>query len=138
VQALPLLGEAPFLVVNGDVWTDYPFARLAASTLQADVDAHLVMVGNPPQHPAGDFALDTDNRIKVLAAGTTGWTYSGVGLYSPAFFSGVAPGKLALRPLLDAAIHRGRLVGERYIGEWQDVGTPERLRALDLAASAQA
>jgi MurNAc alpha-1-phosphate uridylyltransferase len=138
VQALPLLGEAPFLVVNGDVWTDYPFARLAASTLHADVDAHLVMVGNPPQHPAGDFALDTDNRIRVLAAGTMGWTYSGVGLYSPAFFAGIAPGRLALRPLLDAAIHRGRLVGERYTGEWQDVGTPERLRAIDLAASAQA
>lgn len=138
VQALPLLGESPFLVVNGDVWTDYPFARLALRALQADEDARLVMVGNPPQHPAGDFALDSENRIRALAAGSMGWTYSGVGLYTPAFFAGIAPGKLALRPLLDAAIQQGRLVGERYTGEWQDVGTPERLRALDVAVSAQA
>jgi MurNAc alpha-1-phosphate uridylyltransferase len=67
-----------------------------------------------------------------------GWTYSGVGLYTPAFFAGVAPGKLALRPLLDAAILQGRLVGERFTGDWQDVGTPERLRALDIAVSARA
>jgi MurNAc alpha-1-phosphate uridylyltransferase len=137
VQALPLLGEAPFLVVNGDVWTDYPFARLAAHALRSDESAHLVMVGNPPQHPAGDFALDVDNRIKVLAAGAMGWTYSGVGLYAPAFFANIAPGKLALRPLLDAAIAQGRLVGEQYTGEWQDVGTPERLYALDIAISSR-
>ncbi|MBK6736380.1 MAG: nucleotidyltransferase family protein [Haliea sp.] len=138
VQALPVLGEAPFLVVNGDVWTDYPFARLSAYALQANESAHLVMVGNPPQHPAGDFALDSNDRIRVLAAGAMGWTYSGVGLYAPAFFAGIAPGKLALRPLLDAEISQGRLVGERYAGEWQDVGTPERLRALDIAISARA
>lgn len=136
VQALPLLGESPFLVVNGDVWTDFPFARLATYTMQADESARLVMVGNPPQHPTGDFALDSDDRIRVLAAGVTGWTYSGVGLYTPAFFAGIAPGKLALRPLLDAAILQGRLRGERYAGQWQDVGTPERLRELDMVVSA--
>lgn len=138
VQALPLLGDAPFLVVNGDVWTDYPFACLVTCALQAGESAHLVMVGNPPQHPAGDFALDSDDRIRVLAAGAMGWTYSGVGLYTPAFFAGIAPGKMALRPLLDAAILQGCLGGERYSGEWQDVGTPERLRALDIVVSARA
>jgi MurNAc alpha-1-phosphate uridylyltransferase len=136
VQALPLLGDAPFLVVNGDVWTDYPFARLAAHVMRTGEAARLVMVGNPPQHPAGDFWLDRDDRIRVLPAGATGWTYSGVGLYTPAFFAGITPGKLALRPLLDAAILQGSLGGERYTGEWQDVGTPERLRALDIAVSA--
>jgi MurNAc alpha-1-phosphate uridylyltransferase len=119
--------------VNGDVWIDYPFERLASYVLRPDESAHLVMVGNPPQHPAGDFALDGEQWIRVLAPGATGWTYSGVGQYSAAFFAGTAPGKVPLRPLLDAAIGQGRLGGESYAGQWQDVGTPERLQALDRA-----
>lgn len=137
VQALPLLGEAPFIVVNGDVWTDYRFEQLAGYVLRPDENAHLVMVNNPPQHPAGDFALDGDDRIRVLAAGAMGWTYSGVGLYTSAFFAGTPPGKMPLRPLLDAAIGRSQLGGESYQGQWQDVGTPERLQNLDRAVTAR-
>lgn len=134
IQALPLLGDAPFLVVNGDIWTDYPFARLAGLALRAGELAHLVMVGNPPQHPAGDFLLDDAGWVRVLEQGT-GWTYAGVGVYTAAFFAGTAPGKTPLRPLLDATIGQGRLGGQVYRGEWQDVGTPERLAALDRDVS---
>ena len=138
IRALPLLGAAPFLVVNGDIWTDYPFERLVASTLSAGETAHLMMVDNLPQHPAGDFALDSEGRVRVLSPDATGWTYSGVGLYTPAFFAATAAGKRPLRPLLDAAIGRGCLGGETYRGEWQDVGTPQRLEALDSAVRARA
>lgn len=138
IQALPLLGAEPFLVVNGDIWIDYPFERLARYALRPEETAHLIMVENPPQHPAGDFALDQGQWVRVLPPGGTGWTYSGVGLYSPAFFSATAPGKTPLRPLLDAAIARGRLGGEAYNGQWQDVGTPQRLEALDRAVRARA
>ncbi len=131
VQALPLLGDAPFLVVNGDVWCDYPFARLRGETLHAWERARLVMVGNPPQHPRGDFQLDDAGRLQVRAEDETGYTYAGIGLFSPAFFAGVPPGRLALRPLLDASIAAGTLGGEHYPGRWEDVGTPERLAALD-------
>lgn len=136
VAALPLLGVAPFLVVNGDIWTDYPFERLAMYEMSPDECAHLIMVENPPQHPAGDFALDDDARIRVLVPGAMGWTYSGVGKYTPDFFAATPPGKMPLRPLLDTAIGQGRLGGQSYRGQWQDVGTPERLQALDRALGA--
>jgi len=136
LQALPLLGAAPFLVVNGDIWIDYPFERLAAYRLRPDESAHLVMVDNPPQHPAGDFRLDEDGWIRALATDAVGCTYAGVGLYTPGFFGGLSPGKLPLRPLLDAAIARRTLGGEQHAGQWHDVGTPERLWALDAAVGA--
>lgn len=136
IEALPLLGADPFLVVNADIWIDYPFERLAMYVMKSDECAHLVMVENPPQHPAGDFALDGDDRIRVLAPGAMGWTYSGVGIYTTAFFAATPPGKMPLRPLLDAAIGQGRLGGESYRGQWQDVGTPERLQQLDHAVRA--
>jgi MurNAc alpha-1-phosphate uridylyltransferase len=137
-QALPLLGEDPFLVVNGDVWIDYPFARLAAVTLRPAESARLVMVDNPPQHPKGDFALDDEGWVRVLAPGATGWTYAGVGLYRAGFFVDMGAGKLPLRPLLDKAIARHQLGGECYRGQWQDVGTPERLQALNDALQGRA
>jgi MurNAc alpha-1-phosphate uridylyltransferase len=132
-NALPLLGDAPFLVINGDVWIDYPFEQLLKLTLPNPECAHLVMVGNPPQHPQGDFALDKQGWVRELEPGATGLTYAGVGVYTPAFFAGMKPGKMALRPLLDAAIRRGCLSAEHYPGHWEDVGTPERLEALDAA-----
>jgi MurNAc alpha-1-phosphate uridylyltransferase len=135
-NALPLLGDEPFLVVNGDVWIDYPYGRLADYEPAYPECAHLVMVGNPAQHPRGDFALDDDGRIRELAPGATGLTYAGVGIYAPAFFGAMQPGKMPLRPLLDAAICRGCLSGEFHGGSWEDVGTPERLRALDNAVRA--
>ena len=137
IKALPMLGGSPFLVVNGDVWIDYPFAQLAAYALRTDESAHLVMVPNPPQHPAGDFQLSDDNWIETLAPNTVGFTYSGVGVYSQAFFDGTAPGKVPLRPLMDAAISFRRLGGEIYRGPWEDVGTPERLRDLDIRVREQ-
>jgi N-acetyl-alpha-D-muramate 1-phosphate uridylyltransferase len=136
IKALPLLGDAPFLVVNGDIWTDYPFERLATYSLRQDENAHLVLVGNPPQHPAGDFQLDDNDWVRVLPPAAVGWTYAGVGMYTPAFFAGYGAGKMPLRPLLDAAIGQGQLGGERYRGQWQDVGTPERLRELDARVRA--
>jgi MurNAc alpha-1-phosphate uridylyltransferase len=132
-NALPLLGAAPFLVVNGDVWIDYPFHQLLNFTPPDPECAHLVMVANPPQHPEGDFALDDQGWVRERVPGATGFTYAGIGVYTPTFFADMAPGKMALRPLLDAAIHRGRLSGEYYPGQWEDVGTPERLEALDAA-----
>ncbi len=130
-RALPLLGDAPFLVVNGDVWSDYPLAALVGRGLRHAEVAHLVMVGNPPQHPEGDFCLDQDGWLRRRGARQVGCTYAGIGVYSPAMFEGLAPGKLPLRPLMDAAIDAGVLGGQFYAGNWRDIGTPERLAELD-------
>lgn len=135
-KALPLLGEAPFLVVNGDVWIDYPFPQLVAYRLREGEGAHLVMVDNPEHHPLGDFCLDEHGTVHLRPADAMGLTYAGLGLYCPGFFADLAPGKLALRPLLDQAIVEGRLGGEYHGGQWEDVGTPERLAALDIAVRA--
>ena len=133
LNAMPLLGDGPFLVVNGDIWVDYPFTKLADYRPRSPASAHLVMVGNPSQHPLGDFWLDANGWVRVLRPGATGLTYAGVGIYTPAFFAEMQPGKVPLRPLLDAAIAGGSLSGEYHAGEWEDVGTPERLQALDAA-----
>jgi len=130
-QALPLLGSEPFLVINGDVWIDYPFNTLRRYTLKPWEQAHLVLVDNPPQHPQGDFCLAGDGGVRYRAAEEIGYTYAGLGLYSPGFFADMSPGKLALRPLLDAAIASGALGAEHYRGDWEDVGTPRRLQALN-------
>jgi MurNAc alpha-1-phosphate uridylyltransferase len=130
-QAMPLLGDAPFMVVNGDIWIDYPFAQLARYLLRSGETAHLVMVDNPAQHPQGDFKLDDEGLVRFLEPGSTGLTYAGVGIYTPAFLAGMAPGKLPLRPLLDAAISSSSLGARYFTGHWADVGTPERLQALD-------
>ncbi len=136
-RALPLLGGQPFLVVNGDIWIDYDFARLRAYRPAPQEMAHLVMVRNPPQHPRGDFLLDPEGWVRRRPDDQTGLTYAGVGVFTPRFFSEMAPGKLPLRPLLDEAIRRSQLTGEYHPGNWADVGTPERLRALDEAVSSQ-
>jgi MurNAc alpha-1-phosphate uridylyltransferase len=124
-RALPLLDSDPFLVVNGDIWTDYPFARLPRTLTDL---AHLVLVDNPEHHPAGDFVLD---HGRVLAAGAPKLTFSGIGVYRHALFEGCRPGTFPLAPLLRAAMAAGRVSGEHYRGAWVDVGTPERLAALD-------
>ncbi|MGH8140078.1 MAG: N-acetylmuramate alpha-1-phosphate uridylyltransferase MurU [Steroidobacteraceae bacterium] len=134
-NALQLLGSEPFLVVNGDIWTDIDFAALASRIETAadwrtnlSVLAHLVLVPNPPQHPGGDFGLDGD---RVLERESGRFTYSGVGLYRPELFAGCTPGRFPLAPLLKRAIAAGRLRGELHHGDWCDAGTPERLAALD-------
>lgn len=130
LHALPLLGEAPFLVVNGDIWTDFPFGRLA---LGAAADARLVLVPNPPQHPRGDFSLAGERVGEEDGPDVTRHTYAGIGLYRPELFAGCAPGRFPLLPLLRRAIAAGRLQGEVYRGVWQDIGTPARLAALEAA-----
>lgn len=127
INALPLLGERPFVVVNGDVYTDFPLARLQALDLQDDL-AHLVMAPNPEHHPAGDFVLKNG---RLLAGGQPRVTYAGLSVMSPQLFEGMKPGKSALRPLLDTAIIEARLSGQLWSGLWSDVGTPARLRELE-------
>lgn len=135
LQALPLLGQAPFLVVNGDVWTDFPFDTLADWPLRPEERAHLVFVDNPPQHTHGDFLLAQLGWVEARPEGVKGLTYAGIGVYSPDFFAGIRPGKLALRPLLDDAIAARQLGGQYHGGRWEDVGTPERLYQLDAELS---
>jgi MurNAc alpha-1-phosphate uridylyltransferase len=131
-KALPMLGRGPFLVVNGDIWTEQP---LALAPLAADALAHLVMVPNPPQHAAGDFGL-AGGRL-VEGAGER-YTYSGVGILRRELFADSEPGRFALAPLLRRAIRDARITGELFSGRWFDVGTPERLSALDAELRAQA
>lgn len=128
-KALPLLKSDPFVVVNGDIWTDYPFARLPHRIAGL---AHLVLIDNPPQHPAGDFVLD-GAAVRVPAPADTAptLTYSGIGVYRRALFEGCTPGAFPLAPLLREAMHKELVSGERYAGRWHDVGTPERLAELD-------
>jgi MurNAc alpha-1-phosphate uridylyltransferase len=137
--ARPLLGRDPFLVVNGDVWTDLAFASFieCARAALADParDAHLLLVDNPPHHPAGDFRLLDGRVVDDDAAGAAGapkFTYAGIGVYRPRLFDAIVPGARApLAPLLFDARTRGALSGERHGGAWMDIGTPQRLDELD-------
>ena len=141
-NALALLGGAPFIAVNGDIWTDYDFTRLPRGPAG---DAHLVLVDNPPQHPHGDFALQDDGY--VASDGASRLTFAGIGLYRPALFDGWrdiignAPGvdevppRFKLAPLLRAAMARNAVSGEHHHGRWTDVGTPARLAQLDAELS---
>jgi MurNAc alpha-1-phosphate uridylyltransferase len=141
VKALPLLGEAPFLVVNGDIWLRYDFTRLRtmlAPTLFAPTLrlAHLVLVGNPEHNRRGDFALQgrmfEGMECTVLNEGNPRFTFSGLSVLHPLLFAGLPPGRRALAPLLRAAISAGKVTGEYFAGPWVDVGTPQRLAELDL------
>lgn len=127
-QALPLLGDEPFLVVNGDVYTDYDFTRVNGQ-LGEDQLAWLVLVDNPEHNGRGDFALE--GRC-VDEQGQEMHTFSGIGIYRPALFSGVTRGsKAKLAPLLREAMRSGKVGGEYFGGRWVDVGTPQRLEELD-------
>ncbi len=139
-NALPLLGDEAFLVVNGDVYCDIDFGRFSGVTVGPAVDsmvaagkqpvAHLVMVANPAHHAGGDFSLD-GHRI-IFAQGEKTLTYAGIAVFSPSFFADVPCGSvMKLYPLLAAAIAAGTLTGERHAGRWVDVGSPQRLAALD-------
>lgn len=128
-QALELLDHEPFLVINGDIWTDFPLQTLPTSLNGL---AHLVMVNNPSHHLEGDFYLENDvinlNRGKKF-------TFSGIGVYSPTLFSSLQHGKYPLAPILRDAIAKDLVSGEHFSGKWTDVGTLERLNALEASLS---
>jgi MurNAc alpha-1-phosphate uridylyltransferase len=133
LNALPLLGDEPFALVNGDVFTHYPFEQLRRHDLKNDL-AHLVMIPNPTHHPEGDFQL---SETRIVEAQTSRTTFSGLSVMSPHLFAGLAPGKLALRPVLDQAITLKRVSGELFSGLWSDVGTPDRLRNLEIGLASR-
>ncbi|RXR08609.1 N-acetylmuramate alpha-1-phosphate uridylyltransferase MurU [Pseudoxanthomonas composti] len=138
LNALSLLGDAPFLAINGDIWSDYDLARLPQAPAGL---AHLVLVDNPEHHPAGDFHLRADGRLDT--AGQPRLTFAGIGVYSPdllrdwqtveAEYPGARhdPPRFRLAPLLRAAMQHGQVTGEHHPGHWTDVGTPQRLQSLD-------
>jgi MurNAc alpha-1-phosphate uridylyltransferase len=122
-QALPHLGSGPFLVVNGDLWTDYSFTRLRA--VKCDW-AHLVMIPNPAHNPDGDFALE---GARIRDVGEPRLTFSGIAVYHPRLFQNCEPGRFSVVPLLKAAMRDHLVTGEEFRGNWNDIGTPERLQA---------
>ncbi len=143
LHALDLLGpDAPFMAVNGDVWSDYDPANLPR---EPEGEAHLVLVGNPDHHPEGDFSLDGSGKVHV--GGADALTFAGIGVYRPSLLrtwqqviedDGAAlqqPPRFKLAPLLRAAMARGAVTGEHHRGAWTDVGTPERLAELDADLS---
>jgi len=127
-RALPLLGEQPFLVVNGDVWTDIDYS---AHALDEDDLAHLVMVSNPSHNPKGDFVL---NNGRVAAEGADKLTFSGIGFYQPRLFAGQSEERFPLAPLLRNAMSQNKVSGLHHQGVWTDVGTPERLAEINASA----
>ena len=126
-RALPMLGDRRFVAVNSDVWCDFALEKLRTAT---PGDAHIVLVDNPPHHPHGDFALDPD----ALVIETQGprLTFSGIGSYRPHLFEAHRDERFPLVAVLRDTIESGTLSGEHHRGEWIDVGTPDRLRALDI------
>lgn len=140
-RALPLLGDEPFLLLNGDVWCDW--APESAQAMAAGLDgassqAWLLLVDNPRHHPQGDFVLDAANRLSPRLADTTrsqpaALTYAGIGVFHPALFNGLSGQEPApLAPLLRQAMQHQGILGSHYSGAWTDVGTPERLAELDM------
>ena len=123
INALPLLGPDPFIVVNADVFTDFDFATLRCGRR----DGLVMLVANPAHHAQGDFGLTTSGAVTVTPPFLT---YGGVAIFAPLLFDGFGPGRRPLRPILDAAIERGVLKGFRHTGVWQDVGTAERLAEI--------
>ncbi len=124
-NALSLFGEEPFVVINADIFTD----GLPPFSLPKGRLAHLLLVPNPPQHPAGDFGLEAG---ELRLTGARRYTFSGMGIYSPTLFADLAPGRWPLRPVLDRALHAGLISAELHTGRWVDVGTPERLERLNV------
>ncbi len=124
-NALPLLGDAPFVVVNTDIWTDFPFDTLPEVPGGL---VHLVLVPNPEHHVSGDFALSGQ---QVSESGESKLTFSGIGVYAPALFKDAAPGVFPLAPLLRKAMAAGQVTGECYDGRWLDIGTPEQLDEIN-------
>ena len=128
IQALPLLGES-FIVVNGDVYTDYDVSALMQLHLQAG-EAHIVLIQNPPHNPDGDFALSH------LSPESQKYTFSGISRYQADFFKGLTQGRRPLGPILREKLSKHVISTELYIGQWDDIGTPERLNDLNKRLAA--
>ncbi len=131
INALPLLGSEPFLVVNGDIWTDYPFNKLIKTQLNNTL-AHLVLVPNPKHNPNGDFSLLSN---LVSQQGENKYTFSGISVYHPDFFANLDVQRLPLKPLLIDGIAKQQIQGELYQGQWSDIGTVKRLQQLNAQLS---
>jgi len=125
INALPYLGDEPFIVINGDIWCDYDLTKLMNRNLE--YEAHLVLVNNPEHNTEGDFALEDD---MIKNTGDEKLTYSGIGLYTQDFFAETKPGKKALAPILRKKSELNKVSGEIYNGQWVDIGTIERLAQL--------
>ncbi len=148
-RALPLLGSEPFLLINGDVWTDYPLVDLVGQTWPEDMDAHLILVPNPIHHPDGDYTLDNKCKVSYSAVSDKNWsdnnqgdqtfTFSGLSFMRPEIFAeySSASEKFPLRDALASGINKGRVSGEVFCGAWWDVGTLERLKALNSFVEAR-
>lgn len=133
INALPLLGDEPFILLNGDVWTTMDFAPLLDIDLKDNL-AHLVLVQNPEQHPEGDFTLAAGKAYTFdQQVEGENLTFSGVSVLDPKMFQGLETGKRPLAPLLKAAMQNQQVAASKLVGIWVDVGTPERLTALDTA-----
>lgn len=126
-KALPLLGEAPFALINGDIWTEYDFSRLPTSLPGL---VHLVLVDNPEHHGKGDFCLNA-GQVEDTEAGLPTLTYSGIAVLHPKLFDGCQAGAFKLAPLFRQAISKGLVSGEHFTGQWVDVGTLERLAEVE-------
>lgn len=126
-KALPLLGDEPFVVINGDIFTDYDFSMLRRPFSEK---AHLVLVDNPAHHPAGDFRL-AGGLVGDALEGSASLTYSGIAVLDPKLFAGCQPGAFKLAPLLRQAMADQHVSGEHFIGHWVDVGTHERLAEVE-------
>ncbi len=127
-NALPLLGAGPFVVINADVWSDFPLKRLTQSQFQG---AHLILVDNPEHNEQGDFSLLQGTVYSEPQSGSQRLTFSGMSVLSPELFNYCKPGFFALLPVLQRAIEKGQVTGEYYRGSWFDVGTPQRLASLE-------
>lgn len=133
-KALSLLGDQPFVLVNGDIFTDYPFAQLRRPLSGL---AHLVLVANPTHHAGGDFCLQ-GGQVSDAQAGEGNLTYSGLAVLSPVLFAECQPGAFKLAPLLRQAMAAGQVSGEQFAGCWVDVGTHERLAEVERLLEARA
>ncbi len=136
-QALPLLGNEPFLVINGDIWTDFPLLQLlttAKKRLNTSIWAHLLFVPNPAHHPEGDFCLREQDPLvyeKGLYPDSSCYTFSGIGLYHPKIFYFLDKGRQALAPVLKSLIREQHITAQVYAGDWFDIGTPQRLDEIN-------
>ena len=126
LAALPLLGPGPFLLISGDIWTDFPLQSLGRRLANGDV-AHFVLVRNPAFHAQGDFGLDTGRLLDRAPR----HTYANIGVLCAEFFADRQPGRFPLAPLMFEWIRRGRVSGELYRGRWYNLGTPMQLTQLD-------